>query len=452
MDENQNTNKGEGHGSGPASIPGPAAGGVLGATGRPLFEALCGGLQAAATVLAIVFLAGGVVRRDHGMLAFGVALVAGAVVAATAPKWFLKDRFARVRFGLFGVSLILGCAVAGRGVWALVASVDERLRSESQSAAPGARDVLLVTLDQHQGALQAIDPGRLAPGFEVLDSVPSSPRREPCLASILTGLEVIEHRLLFAGDELGTLAMTAAEVFRGQGYGAYGFGGSGLPDWAMRGAQHFASEESTIDGLARALALLKTPSSRPRFVHVHLSEQGLERSVTAAMAAAPGRTVVAVVLLPDGAGGREQSRVWWGGAAGEAPDLGTMSSVCVLPSMLQLAGAGPLDGPVDGPSVFRFVGGSAGPAVMFAHGAEGAVHRLTAYLEDWKVELDLTPLGRHPFDDWHIDPFFADHIVYGNGVRAVHRQTGVAPDPGTLGELLAALAAWRIRNGSFEAR
>lgn len=456
MDENQTTNESPSLESGAAQghLQAQSDGGVLGATRRPLLLALCGGVNAAAAVLAVVFLAGGVVRKDHGMLAFGVALVVGAVVAAAAPKWLEKGRFARLRTGLLGASLLIGCAVAGRGVWALVTSAGERLGGGSPASAsnrPQSKDVLLVTLDQQTGAMDVIDPARLAPGFEVLDSIPSSPRREPCLASVLTGLEVIEHRLLFSGDDVASHALNAAEIFASQGYATHGFGLMGLPVWARRGVQ-----QESLDSLAAALALLQVPASRPRFVHVHLREHGLVRSVAASMGAVGQGTVVAVVLLPEEAAGRDQSRLWWGSAGAAPSGAGTVSSVSVLPSLLRIAGVEPpIEAAVeaaDGPVLFRSRGRSAGPAVTFAHGAAGAVHRLTAYFEDWKVELDLTPLGRHPFDDWQIEPSFAEHFVYGNGLRVTHRRTLAAPAPSTLEGLMGRIAAWRARNGGFEDR
>jgi len=442
MDEDRETSVGE-------HSPSRETVSVLAATRQPLIAALFGGLNAAASVLAVIFLAGGAVRRDQGMLALGVALVVGALVAAAAPRWLGKGQFARLRLGLLGVFLTLGAALAGRGVWVLYEVLGDRLRPAAPGAPAGAKDVLLVTMDQRT-ALAPFELGLIPGAFEVPSYFPSSPRRDPCLASVLTGLEVIEHRLLFDGGETADHTITAAEAFLARGYSTHGFGRSGLPGWARRGVQEDSLESRTMDPLAAAIAFLAEPSDRPRFLHLHLDEYGLGRAVPASMRAAGAAAAVAVVVLPSADGAADSSRLFFACEDAVSPVLAPVSSVSVLPTLLSLAGVEPPGEALDGPVLMRGDERPLRPAVTFAHGARGAVHDLTAHIGDWTLDLTLTPLGGRDLDDWQIDPPFAENPVYGNGVRAYHRATNGAPDEQTLSDLIGRLVDWRAENGGFE--
>ena len=404
-------------------------GGLIGATREPLWQALSAGLSTAATILAIVFLASGAVRLEAGTAVFGLALAGFAVAAALAPVWLSAGRLHRTRTTAIAVSLALAAIVAVRGLMSL-------LPFAAPSAPAGAPDVLLVTLDG-DGSASASAPGN--GDWQTVRALPSSRRLDAALASLLTGLESIEHRVLFQGDALPERASTIGEILGRAGFETALFGALKLPRWAGRGFG-FVSERKSLD---EALAWLGENGDAPRFAHVHAGPAGV-RAIAERAQTYLARGGVAIIAIPTG------ETLWWGRRAGRPLVPGVRSATSVVPTILDETGVTTLDKSADAPTLFER---PAPLTVTLDHGIAGAVHNLRATFASGALDIELTPLGGHPTDDWSLDEALQSHFVYRNGVQVV----GSSLDDSTpekrqrVHDWLERIRAWRRRNGSFEA-
>lgn len=411
------------------------AGGLIGATREPLWQALSAGLSTAATILAIVFLASGAVRLEAGSAVFGLALAGFAVAAALAPVWLGAGRLHRTRTTAIAVSLALAAVVAVRGIMSLIPFA-------TRSAPEGAPDVLLVTVDGDESSSGASPAGDR---WRVAESVPSARRFDPALASVLTGLETIEHRVLYRGDELPEHAPTIGEILGSSGWETALFGSLGLPAWAGRRLD-LVSETRSLD---EALAWLGSGRGAPRFAHVHAGPADAA-GIAAGVDSHVESGGVAIIAAPTG------EAIWWGRRAGRSIGSGPRSSTSIVPSILEVANVVAPHGQADAPTLFDTAPGFV--AVTFDHGLTNAVHGLRATFADGALEIELTPLGRHPTDDWSLDETLQSHFVYRNEIEIVETEGGGARPTRPSREKrervrdwMERIRAWRRRNGSFEA-
>jgi len=415
---------------------------------RPL-DVVLGGLDAAALVLATVFLASGAVRREVDTFAWGLALLALALGAGFAARWLTDERIASPGWRRAGRALLVltggfAALVAVRGVQTL-ASLGGRGGAgptPSDRPEPDAR-LLLVTLDDASSI-----PGgeRGVPGLAELDTaVHASPRRDAALASVLTGLEVIEHRLVFDGDDPRRGAPTAAEVLVGLGFRTAAFGCAALPRWARRGA------EEVFDGAGLGEAVGWLARGGPSFAHVHVAGGAALDAAELAAAAALDGAVVVVVTLPSGAPratGVDAARARLLASERWSGPVSPRSTTVVLPTLLRGAGVEwrPADVPLG--SLDRLP--DVPIAVCFRHGAPDEVHRAVVLSAAGHIPSGALEISRLPgggLDDWEVGGALEDHFVYRTGVTPI----GDAGPPGEGDlELVEAFRAWRERNGAHE--
>lgn len=432
-------------------------------------ESLLGGIHAAALVLACVFLASAAVRREVDSLAAGLALLALAGTAWFLAGWLTDEHadsagWRRVRGGLLVVAAGIAVSLVVRGTAFMRQLTSGRSPSSGTASAPtgaAASRLLLVTTGPAPAGTEAgAALGDLvAPGVLVaLVGVHASPRRDPALASVLTGLEVLEHRVLFDGDTLPDRARTVLEVFRDEGAATAAFGGERLPAWAARGAEQVERAGGLRDAvlwLARVDA-----GTAVAVAHVHVDGAlGPDADVLAAFAGRPGAFVLALDLpaakdaeVPDltpaecastlvFSAASEPDGAAFGRAVVSVP--ATLLEAAALDALPEHARPSSLQGAPDEGELL---------AVTFRHGRAGAVHVARGFAPFGGGVAVLTPLGgftiegRDPralLDDWRADDALAGHLVYRNEIR---------PEVVGRARFVDALARWRARNGAFEAR
>lgn len=312
----------------------------------------------------------------------------------------------------------------------------QRLPADRLAAAPS----VLLALTERPARNLALD----GPWMRVDDVEAASPRRDPALASLLTGRPVLAHRVLFDGDaqEGGPRDPTLAERLGHAGYEVRAFGVDGLPGWAARGAARAPG------GLAEAAAWVGDRAGPPRcaiawmgsmrFDDVDLaalervgepSLVGLASVLGRPVEAQDGRFIDAESVAVDVA-------LCARGVVLPYPAPGPHSACEVASTLLAAAGLLPV-----GPTLMD---GRDPLVVAFAHGADGRPHRIRARTPGQVLDVQVTPLGGHPTDDWELLGAAAEHVAYRNAARRT--------PPGDAGPLLERLAAWRERNERREWR
>lgn len=427
-------------GSGPAP-----EGGLLGQTREPLWQALSAGLSTAAAILATIFLASGAVRKEPTSAVLGLAFAGFACAAALAPAWLSAGKLQRTR--MFGIALGLAIAagVVVRGLIAL-------LPSGSDGDASNAEDVLLVTVMNFVGEVPDSDA---AQDWAVCQAVSASIRPNPALATLLTGLEVIEHRVLFDIDDLPGHASPLAQILRGLGYETAILGAMSLPKWARRGHANV----ELVASLPILQRWVSEDSEAPRFAHAHLGKCAAADIIdaTSTFIANGGIVVVCGPHEDGGVGlndrhnrsvpvaGPYDATIWWGIKGGlDVPDV-PRSTASVVPTILHKLGVSPMKY-VDAPLLD--VGSSEFPAVTMVHGERDEVHFLRAAFPACVLSIELTPLGAHPTDDWTLAPELQKHFVYRNEFSV---QRDAEASGATDAELFDRLRRWRGNNSAFEA-
>lgn len=432
-------------GEGPSSFDGEAGGepitgampgGLLGATAEPLAKSLSAGVVAASSVLATVFLAGGVVRGESRLLVLGAAIAAGGVVALSYPLWSRMPAWRRVRVVLAALGFG-GVAVVGvRGIQSILGHAQTTFFRKT--APPGAPDVLIVT-----AAAASVLPGATARGGwrRIDDAWAPSPRRDATLATVLTGEEPIEHRVLFDGDRPRRGARAIAEVLRANGYRTAQYTATPLPEWASDGI-----DDSPRGSVGDAVVWL-TRSERPSYAHVHVPSLTPAMCRTIEAAAESGAEVV-VVALPDGdAEGDDRLRVplaWGSSDLPEAWSAGPRGLVSIAPTLLARIGVGDVPESADATPIFDAV---ASRMVVSIEHVEDGIHRIRAGFGEGVLRIGATPLGGHPTDDWSVLGATASHFVYRNDLAYEGSDGDVAKPPD---RFLLMLEEWRRRNGRFE--
>lgn len=210
------------------------------------------------------------------------ALIACAV-AASAALWALAARRRGTR-ALHAAAL----AVLLTGGWSVIRALQPLVplvlrtadaRAERPGAVPGARSIVLITIDTARrdafgcyggpkGATPRID--RFAEGaVRYLDAIATAPHTHPSMASILTGTLPTEHRSISGDPFLAEDVTTLAEHAWASGYDTAGFldnpwlyGGYGLD----RGYAHLESR-AELWSIER---WLEGRGERPFLLHVHL--------------------------------------------------------------------------------------------------------------------------------------------------------------------------------------
>lgn len=384
-----------------------------------------------------------------------IALTAGLIVAFVA---IARRRWGRSRvlFAVLGV-LVASPFVAVRCVDRAYESEDRQFRRMPPDVLAAAPSVLLVTADSAD-----IDGTRFpAERWEVPGSVFStSTRRDPALASLLTGQPVITHRVLFDGDPgdppvRGLSSTLAAAGFRARVYGA-----GALPDWARRDAS------SGVGSVAEACRWIADRDGEPRFAHVHVDRIEPESIDGASRTFSRDEVVVVVASLvgaaePEGAPPTFLDRgsvevllaLRHGGAVftplAERPRPRSLSEVHEsIARAIEIGGAArrslsddqalALDDLLAADDVL---------AVTLVHGTDERPHRIRAEFADAVLDVSVTPLGGHPTDDWALAGPTAGHLAYRNVVRVTPKER-----VGDRDDLIERLARWRRNHARREWR
>lgn len=102
----------------------------------------------------------------------------------------------------------------------------------------------------------------------------SSSHTAPCHASLFTGLEPAQHRLLQNGEELDPRILTVAEIFRRRGYRTAAFSTTGFLEGLRSGFEHFSARKKFFPAreiVDEALGWLAERAPEEKvFVWIHL--------------------------------------------------------------------------------------------------------------------------------------------------------------------------------------
>ncbi|MEM9382533.1 MAG: hypothetical protein AAGB93_21450 [Planctomycetota bacterium] len=405
-------------------------------------------IAATLAVPAVLFLAGDMIEAPRATWQRVLAgLVAGAGVLFLA---FFRARSRPAKAGLVLLLLLAvspyllalcvrwGYDTAERGM--------RRIPPDELAATPS---VLLVTTDAASDHALRFPRER----WVVLDGVvAASPRRDPALASLLTGRPVLVHRVLDAGEGLDPRIEPIGQSLVAAGFDARGYGITALPQWAGR------ELEAAVGGVAHAARWVAARGDAPRFAHVHVDRVDPVRIDAATREIGTDDVVVVASILGAADPGAEPgpfldpSALETLVAVRSGPDAFAFieersRSACEVHTSIARAverGRGfwwPLTG-ADEPALGDTLPLDEVLVVSMAHGVDGRPHRIRAAFADVVLDVSATPLGEHPTDDWALRGPTRGHVAYRNSVRVMPVER-----TGDVDGLIEALSDWRRHYG-----
>lgn len=356
---------------------------------------------AAAVVLATAFVFG------DGGPAWGGAATIREVSRPAAACAALGAFLARLLIGRASVRVdwMIALVAAASSVAALLllsSRQSERVDALGAGTLADMPDLLFVL---GEGALPADLVERETPLEEI---VPASASRTIDLASLLTGLDPLQHGHLEPGDELRS--PTVLESLRGLGYEVAAFVPEDEESWVGRESVRASG------GWEAALGWLSEGAARPRFALVTgvTSEQAYRAFSTLPRRREPRRINGAHVAMERT--GRHVFEVSWSVLGNvDHGHVQVHGSSDVLHLFLEDSGV-----PVPSHVIeahredleARPVG--LDRAVQFTPGRAGEVHRLQLVTWAGALSVEITPLGSDPFLDWEIGGELQAHFVYRN--------------------------------------
>lgn len=420
------------------------------------------------------FLLGAVSPFDDGLR----ALLAGFALALLGWAW---SRGGTLR-GAAGLGAVAAAVVLVQG--SRIAPIP-RLSDESLAAASDALLVVLLATDQASGSGDVAGaPGSARHGDAVEGAdawlLAPAPEQGAALLTALSGLEPIEHRRLGAGDRCTADALTLGEALAQAGFESRTF--LDVQDALQSVGRRAARGTELLEAggsLKQASRWMLEEHAAPRVAQVIVAVPGdlgaaMADAVEALSDAAAAGAVTTIIGIPGFADAGQGDDGWlslaqlrcpsWSSSGakveGHANPIRALSSA--MPDLLRRVlrdGDGILADCLGrlgraGIAAARGRGAPAGPdgrrlnppsAVAIAFDRGGGPHRALALFPGGELQVELTPLGGHPTDDWQLIGPSASHVAYGNRVRFRHSEGRPGQDDGGLdgASALRALARWR---------